>query len=450
MCFTLLSCSIRVTRMKTQFTPTLPDRSSTLSPTLSQRFWAPLKLALSRAGHSRECTGYSDDSYLRSGVGRILDASRSGREWLQFYNDHHNQLVSVNNFFAALKSDRRLALLQEIDLDIRQQVNELICSHRDIFVNHSELNGFEIYASDGHSHGASAHDERRGGKKQAVNHIYSLNLRTHTMAYLTLTQPAKDKKKEHEITAIKRSDGKVLRLGAPKGTKVIHVYDPAIIDYHAWDHWKQCYGVYIITREKKNSRLMIIGTPDWDRNDPRNAGVISYETVGPSNGVAMRRVRYHDPATGNEYTFLTNEMTLPPGLIAFLYKKRWDIEKVYDESKNKLGQKKAWAKSDTSKIQQALFMVITHNLMEMLEYILEVEEGITDIKVQNKRAKRQAETMKKVKADGQKINPMILTVQKATQRSLQFIRWLRSRLALNDPWGYAVELLRPLMQKYLT
>ena len=79
----------------------------------------------------------------------------------------------------------------------------------------------------------------------------------------------------------------------------------------------------------------------------------------------MRRVKYRDPTTGNEYSFLTNEMTLPPRVIAFLYQKRWDIEKVFDEFKNKLGQKKAWAKSDTSKIQQALFMTTTHNLMEI-------------------------------------------------------------------------------------
>ncbi len=94
-------------------------------------------------------------------------------------------------------------------------------------------------------------------------------------------------------------------------------------------------------------------------------------------------------------------------------------------------------------------MTTTHNLMEMLEYILEIEEGITDWKVQDKRAKRQAEVIKKIQAENQKINPMILTPQKATQRSLQFIRWLRDRLAFGDLWEDAIKLLRPLMQGYL-
>jgi hypothetical protein len=444
--FTPLLYLVIMVGMNNQLPPIQSDRSFTLS----QRFWAPLELAFSRAGHSRECTDYGDNTYLHSGVGRVLQASHSGREWVQFFNACHDESVTVNNFFAALRSDRRLKLLQEIDHDIRQQANELAGSYRDPFVDHPELDGFEIYASDGHSHGASAHEERRGGKKRAVTHLFSLNLRTHTMAHLTMTQPAEGKKKEHEITAIKRSNGRVLRLGAPKKTKVIHVYDPAIIDYHAWQRWKQGSGVYIITREKKNSRLMTIGLNEWDWDDPRNAGILSDETVGPSNGFAMRRVRYRDPATGNEYSFLTNESTLPPGVIAFLYKKRWDVEKVYDEFKNKMYQKQAWGKTDIAKIQQALFMVITHNLIEMLEHVLETEEGITDKKVQDKQGKRWAKIINTVQAAGLEINPMLLNIQKATQRSLQFIRWLRTELTMNSSWEYAVEELRPLMLKYLT
>ena len=42
-------------------------------------------------------------------------------------------------------------------------------------------------------------------------------------------------------------------------------------------------------------------------------------------------------------------MTLPPGLLAFIYKKRWDIEKVFDQFKNKLMENKAWEKSGNAK-----------------------------------------------------------------------------------------------------
>lgn len=72
-------------------------------------------------------------------------------------------------------------------------------------------------------------------------------------------------------------------------------------------------------------------------------GIESDELVGAFCGVMLRRINYRDPADGKLYVFMTNEMTLPPGLIAFLYKLRWDIEKVFDEKKNKLHEKKAWA-----------------------------------------------------------------------------------------------------------
>lgn len=78
-------------------------------------------------------------------------------------------------------------------------------------------------------------------------------------------------------------------------------------------------------------------------------------------GVMMRRVTYRDPATGGVFRFITGEMTLPPGLIAFLYKMRWDIEKTFDEKKTKLGVKRAWATTPTARCRQAHFVCLAHN-----------------------------------------------------------------------------------------
>ncbi len=418
--------------------------------TLRNQFFAPLEVALSRAENTRTCNDYSDQTYVHSGVGRVVEASQSGREWIQFFCTVACVYVSVANCFAALRSKRRLRLLEEVDADVRQQADQQIREHGNPFSNYPELEPFEIYASDGHSHGASAHEDEIYGKKRAVNHIFSLNLRTHTLAHLTVTQPAKGKKKEHEIKAIKRIGGHALRLDVPKGTKVIHVYDPAIIDYRQWYKWKQGHGVYIITREKSNSKLLTLELRSWDKNDPRNAGVISDELVRSSNGYSMRRVRYRDPVSGQSYSFLTTEMTLEPGLIAFIYKLRWDIEKVFDEVKNKLAQKKAWGKQNTAKTQQALFITLAHNLLLMLEKKLEVEEGITDEKVRRKQAKRLATDIQKAQRAGRTPNCLVENVTRATERSLQFIRWLRTGLTLNTSWEKAVEQVRPLMLHYLS
>ena len=55
------------------------------------------------------------------------------------------------------------------------------------------------------------------------------------------------------------------------------------------------------------------------------AGVLKDERVKSSSNVVLRRVTYKDSVTGKEYCFITNELTLPPGVIALLYKLRWDI-----------------------------------------------------------------------------------------------------------------------------
>ena len=314
---------------------------------------------------------------------------------------------------------------------------------------HPELDGFAVYASDGHSHKASAHESPIQGKKRAVTHIYTCNLRSHSLAHTALTNAGLTKKKEHEITTLKQIGGKALRMGEAKGIKVIQVYDPAIIDYNEWFKWKKGHGVYILTLEKSNSALQTVKSLDWDKTDERNTGVLNDELVGPSNGTVLRRVTYQDSVTGKVYRFITNELTLPPGLIAFLYKLRWDIEKVFDQVKNKFLEQKAWAKSPNAKIQQAHFIALVHNLTVLLNHQLETEEGIVDQKSQRKREQNKAKETEQAQSNGAIINPLVLNWKRATQRCFQFIRWLRHCLENQTPWREAIALLRPLMKDYL-
>ena len=50
-------------------------------------------------------------------------------------------------------------------------------------------------------------------------------------------------------------------------------------------------------------------------------------------------------------------------MIAFAYLLRWRIEKVYDTTKNKLGQTKAWANGPVAQAMQSHFVALTHNLL---------------------------------------------------------------------------------------
>ena len=54
----------------------------------------------------------------------------------------------------------------------------------------------------------------------------------------------------------------------------------------------------------------------------------------------MRRVRFHDPITDKALVFLTNNTSLPAGVIAQLYKNRWQVELFFKWIKQHLHIKK--------------------------------------------------------------------------------------------------------------
>ena len=423
---------------------------SELINTTHCEFFAPLYQALDFSLSTRNCPEYSDASHVISSVSRVIENVESGREWTQQAVTQLGRDAGVGEFFDALKSSRRTEMVASIAADVAAQAKAGTQNTHDPLSAHEELNGFEVFASDGHTLAASAHEEMIEGKIRPHTHIFSLSLRGHYMMHLELCTPELGKKKEHEIKTLQRIKGSALRMGAPKGMKVIHCYDPAVIGYQYWKNWKQGNGVYIITIEKSNSVLERIKNIDFEVSDPRNNGVLSDESIISSEGIVLRRVTYVDPVTNKKYRFLTNEMTLPPGIIAFLYKLRWDIEKSFDQSKNKFHEKKAWAKSNNSKKQQANFITIAHNLCILLERKLQAEEGIVDQKSINKRLTRKKQEMAQAKENGNQFNALVQSCERITQRSLQFIRWLRGALRIKTAWSDAIDQLRPLMLKYLS
>ena len=64
----------------------------------------------------------------------------------------------------------------------------------------------------------------------------------------------------------------------------------------------------------------------------------------------IRRISFRSPDNGEVFVFLTNlPASIPPRVIAQLYLMRWRIEKRFDVFKNKLYERKSWAKSDAAK-----------------------------------------------------------------------------------------------------
>lgn len=390
--------------------------------------------------HTRVCPELTDEGFIDIGVYRVLSASASGRDFLQTHSEAGGQRLSVGHFFEALKSERRLDLNIEISRRLQEKVN-LICE--DPLRSLPELAGFDLYAGDGHFHAAAAHDKAIGKNRQPVGHLFTLNLRSGALNYLMLGEAGGERKHEHDMHALKRMEIEELKHQARKGRRVMMVWDRAGVDFLFWHKAKQ-KGLYFLSRKKENMRLETIGILAFDKSDPRNAGVLSDELVSTSQGVAVRRVVYHDPVGDTTYTYITMEMTLPPGLLALLYKRRWDIEKVFDEAKNRYQEGKAWASSPTAKMIQGHFIAITHNLMLLMETDLDKNEQVRNEPEIARRAKR----LEELKADMAKRNrviPFVYTaVTRMTQRGAKLIRWLRNHLHGKRPWAEAVDDLRML------
>jgi hypothetical protein len=416
---------------------------TTTTKTVFGKLAQPLISLVDQCNYKRKCNALPDHEWIKTGLLRILSQEPSGRAFLQKLSDSGGTDLKRSLFFETLKSKRRLKLCKDISLSLYETMRPKNLE-ADPFAQFSVLDGYDVHAGDGHYHGAAVHDVRKDGKKYPTQHFYSVDLRSHALRHLTLADTSGTRKREHDTRALKRLDIETLRQSAPKGRKVIYVWDRAGIDFFQWFKWKHLGGIYFISREKKNMAPMVIGELYYDKKDVINKGVQKYQIIGTSAGVMMHRVVYKCPISGEFYHFVTSLSTIPPGIIAYLYRTRWDIEKIFDEVKNKLSEKKAWATSDIAKEMQAQFVCIAHNLMLILEGCIE-KEGIGNEIENNRRNKRLEKALVSSKVGNKKLPNFLVQPKRATQRSVKFIRWLRNHLFMNTSWRQA---LGPLQRIY--
>ena len=395
---------------------------SNAKDSVSHQFFKPLHEAITKVSSLRICPSLSDEVWLETGIRRVLSSCRSGRDFLSQVAFSGLTDITRSHFFETLKSRRRLQLCQDT---ARVVHDDLASKAPDRLASVNSLDGFEIFAGDGHFHAAASHDVKKNGKKYAIGHFYGLDLRCNALFHLQMAD-AENKLKEHDMSALKRTEIEELRRNAPKGQKVLWVWDRAGIDFQQWYRWKKGSGIYFLSHAKENMRPETLAEYVWDKTESVNHGVVSDREVSTSQGVSIRQVIYIDPATATEFTFITNLPTkIAPGVVAQLYRMRWDVEKVFDELKNKLGEKKGWASSPNAKAMQAAFLCMAHNLIEATSLRLEQNHGIRN----DAEIDRKSKVLAKVRKDSEAPLPKLyLTLQRFTQHSVKLIRWLRYHL----------------------
>jgi hypothetical protein len=157
----------------------------------------------------------------------------------------------------------------------------------------------------------------------------------------------------------------------------------------------------------------------------------------------LRRITYVDPLDGTTYVYITTEMTLPPGILVLIYKQRWDVEKVFDELKSKLVEKKAWGSSATAKSTQAVFLCLAHNLMVLLE------ENLLKVDRIDNAVERKRKDGRKAQAEKNRANYVATALQRFTVRTLKFIRWLRNFVYRATSWETGLGQVTPRLRDLL-
>ena len=336
---------------------------------VNDAFFQPLDGLVATSPHLYPCPEYSDADWLRLGIQRVLERVESGRAFLQEHGPRFACQPTRANYFAAQNSLRRLELAR--DVNRRLLAAAALPDH---LAHLPELRNYQCFALDGHWHQAATHDARHDGTKMAVGHFYSLDLRGHQLRHLTVGEGLH----EHDMSVLQRLTPSGLRHDVPKGKRVLIIDDKAGIDFGYWKRCQRECAVYFISRVKEGMVCDWLADRPVDPHDPRQRGVTADRHIKTRTGQPMRIIAYTDPATGQAYEFLTNEMDLPAGVIAELYRRRWDVEKVFDEIKNKLGEKKAWGTSLAAKAAQGQLVALTHNLLLLYEARLEREHGVSN------------------------------------------------------------------------
>ena len=147
-----------------------------------------------------------------------------------------------------------------------------------------------------------------------------------------------------------------------------YIIDRAYLDFQRLYRWT-LHGAFFITRAKKNFQFTRIHSRSVDKS----TGVQCDQTIAlrwfysvkgyPSQ---LRRIRYFDAQQEKRLIFLTNNFTLPPWVIAELYRRRWQVELFFKWIKQHLRIKAFYGTSENAVKTQVWIAVCSYLLVAIV------------------------------------------------------------------------------------
>ena len=160
-----------------------------------------------------------------------------------------------------------------------------------------------------------------------------------------------------------------------------YIMDKAYIDFERlFTLHKQ--GAYYVTRAKDNMCFRRIYSQPVDKK----TGVL-YDQIGMLETYKskkeypdkLRRIKYYDDQSKKIFIFLTNNTELKASEIAFLYKKRWEVELFFKWMKQHLKIKSFWGTSINAVKIQIYCAIIAYCLIAIVGNKLKVDRPIYEI-----------------------------------------------------------------------
>lgn len=422
-----------------------PLYNELMNKTVLADFFAPATQALDKVRYAAgRFKSLPMEAFCLFGCLRHLQGITTMREQLQqllHLTEAQKMPVARSTYSDALNSGARQAIVQQAVAQLAEQARGQL---PDRLAQFDEIEGRPVYAADGSYQKESAHFRRctpkHGGEDNHKGHMMLTFYDVRLGAPVDVRLETRNK---HEMLVFKdyakESDSLL------KQRQALWVVDRAYVDMPFWDQQKRRYRQTVITRWKDN--LVIEDREDRAFQQTKiNEGVIADEAVTlKASGTPWRLIGYETP-DGTRMEFLTNEQDLAPGVVAFLYLRRWDEEKCFDTWKNDFSSSKAWSKSVTGITQQAYLAIMTSLLLLLFVHRHQDRWQIGDeksLKKQDERIDRQC-----LKENGR--IPWYSFYYRATSKiSRQVIRFLKHCFGKRASPRLYERQLRPLLMAYL-
>ena len=175
----------------------------------------------------------------------------------------------------------------------------------------------------------------------------------------------------------KMGDVKVLDI-LPVEAGAFYIMDRGYVDFARLYKLHQA-GAFFVTRAKRGMNARRVYSSKTDRA----TGVICDQLIALNGFYAakdypehIRRIRFKDPESGKTLVFLTNNTTLPPLIIAALYKSRWQVELFFKWIKQHLRIKRFLGTSENAVKTQIWCAVSTYLLIAIIKKELHLDASL--------------------------------------------------------------------------